>query len=207
MIWYSKNQTLELDIGPIPEGVQYSVSWRFGDFSFSEDENYSGDSISIPELNCDYPVENLEVYLCSGGSGEQKVSASIIENGVITEVVWSFDVIISKTPDTLPERLVSYILTPLGVVSFVVSLSLLVGAGYLLTSQISYRRKVREAYEFYQISPREAGLESGRDYTSKDSELYAIPSAHDLSSFSSSSPSQQALDEGILPPPPPPGSY
>ena len=207
VIWYSKNQTLELDIGPIPEGVQYSVSWRFGDFSFSEYENYSGDSISIPELNCDSPVENLEVYLCSGGSGEQRVSASIIENGVITEVVWSFDVIISKTPDTLPERLVSYILTPLGVVSFVVSLSLLVGAGYLLTSQISYRRKVREAYEFYQISPREAGLESGRDYTSKDSELYAIPSAPDLSSFSSSSPSQQALDEGILPPPPPPGSY
>ena len=126
---------------------------------------------------------------------------------MVTEVAWSFDVIISKTPDTLPERLVSYILTPLGIVSFVVSLSLFIGATYLLTSQISYRRKVREAYEFYQISPREVGSESGRDYTSNDSELYAIPSAPDLSSFSSSSPSEQALDEGSFPPPPPPGSY
>ena len=126
---------------------------------------------------------------------------------MITEVAWSFDVIISKTPDTLSERLVSYILTPLGIVSFVVSLSLLIGASYILTSQISYRRKVREAYEFYQINPREVGSESDRDYTSNDSELYAIPRAPDLSSFSSPSPSQQALDEDGFPPPPPPGSY
>ena len=117
----------------------------------------------------------------SGDSGEQRVSASIIENGVVTEVAWSFDVIISKTPDTLAERLVSYILT-LGIVSFVVSLSLFIG---YLSFDISdfLQKKVREAYEFYQISPREVGSESGRDYTSNDSELYAIPSAPDLSSF------------------------
>ena len=205
--WYSKNETLDLDIGPIPDGVQYSVVWTFGDFSFAGNENYSGDSISIPDLDCDSPDGNLEVYLCSSGSGEQRVTASIIESGATTEVVWSFDMIISKTPDKLSERLVSYILTPLGVVSFIVSLSLLLGASYLLTSQLSYRRSVREAYEFYQISPGQEDSDSAKGYSSYDSELYSIPSAPDLSSMSSSPSTERAFNEGDVPPPPPPGSY
>mgnify|MGYP001157225847 FL=1 len=206
-IWYSKNQTLDLDIGPIPEGVQYSVSWSIGDFSLSGNQSSFGDNISISELNCDSPIGNLEIYLCNGGSGEQRVTASIIENGMTTEVVWSFDMIISKTPDSLSERLVSHVLTPLGLVASIISVSLILGACYLLTSQISYRRKVREAYEFYQITPGDKSPDTDNSYSSNESQLYSIPSAPDLPSVRSIPSFNQVIDEGDIPPPPPPGSY
>ena len=53
--------------------------------------------LSIQSLDCDSPSENLEVYLCSEGTSQQQVTASMIDSGEITEIIWSFEMIISKT--------------------------------------------------------------------------------------------------------------
>ena len=204
--WYTKNQTLALEIDNIPEGVEFVISWRIGDYSLDGLE--SGEkNVSIPSLNCDSPEGNLEVYLCSEGTSSQEVTASIIDSGELTEVVWSFEMVISKTPSTLSEKVVSFILTPLGIIVTITSIASLLGMSYLVGARISYRRELNEAYQFYQISPRDNEAGASKMSSRENDFSYSLPGAPDLSSMISSTPKNQEMNQDDIPPPPPPGSY
>ena len=52
--WNSKEQSLEIVIEDIPEGVEYVISWRIGDYSL-EGLDSGGKNVSIPSLDCDSP--------------------------------------------------------------------------------------------------------------------------------------------------------
>ncbi len=205
--WYTKNETLNLDVGIIPEGVEYTISWRIGDYSLNESALMSNRNISIASLDCDSPDENLEIYLCSEGSRIIQVSALIIDSGVVTEVLWSFEMVISKSSNSFSERAVSYILTPVGIVALIISIASFFGISYLISTQISHRRKLKEAYEFYQISPRSNTVDLNRGGPKDNEFSYALPSAPDLSTMISSIPKIDSINEEDIPPPPPPGTY
>ena len=204
--WNSKEQSLEIVIEDIPEGVEYVISWRIGDYSL-EGLNSGGKNVSIPSLDCDSPSENLEIYLCSEGTSSQQVTASMIDSGETTEVIWSFEMIISKTPASLSEKVVSFVLTPLGIAVSIASIASLLGVSYLVGARIAYRRELNEAYQFYQISSRDNEVGSGKIISDGNDFSYSLPSAPDLSTMISSSNRNQEIDQGDIPPPPPPGSY
>ena len=204
--WNSKEQSLEIVIEGIPEGVEYIINWRIGDYSL-EGLDSSGKNVSIPPLDCDSPSENLEVYLCSEGTSQQQVTANMIDSGEITEVIWSFEMIISKSPSSIFEKVASFVLTPLGIAVTIASIASLLGIGYLVGARIAYKRELNEAYQFYQISP--GGNETGpsKMITNGNDFSYSIPSAPDLSSMISSSDRNQDMDKRDIPPPPPPGTH
>jgi hypothetical protein len=102
---------------------------------------------------------------------------------------------------------VSFILTPSGIVIAIVAISSLLGASYLVGARISYRRELNEAYQFYQISSRDNETGLPKANSNEYDFSYSLPSAPDLSSMISSSRNNQAIDQDDIPPPPPPGSY
>ena len=204
--WDTKDHVLEIGIENIPEGVEYIISWKIGDYSL--EGLYSGDNnVSMPSLDCDSPEVNLEVYLCSEGTSLQQVSASMIDSGELTEMTWTFEMVISKTPTSLSEKVVSFILTPSGVVIAIAAIASLLGISYLVGARISYRRELNEAYQFYQISSRDNETGLAKANSNENDFSYSLPSAPDLSSMISSSSNNQAIDQDDIPPPPPPGSY
>ena len=186
--------------------MEYVISWRIGDYSL-EGLDSGGKNVSIPSLDCDSPNENLEVYLCSEGTSPQQVTASMIDSGEITEVILSFEMIISKTPASLSEKVASFVLTPLGIAVTIASIASLLGVSYLVGARIAYRRELNEAYNFYQISPRDNEAGSSKIISDGNDFSYSLPSAPDLSSMISSSNRNQDIDQGDIPPPPPPGTY
>ena len=204
--WNSKDQSLEILIEDIPEGVEYVIGWRIGDYSL-EGLDSGGKNVSIPSLDCDSPSDNLEVYLCKEGTGSQNITASMIDSGEITEVILNFEMIISKTPASISEKVVSFVLTPLGIAVTIASIASLLGVGYLVGARIAYRRELKEAYQFYQISPGDNEAGSGKMISEGNDFSYSLPSAPDLSSMISASNRNQHIDQRDIPPPPPPGTY
>ena len=115
--------------------------------------------------------------------------------------------IISKTPTSLSEKVASFVLTPLGIAVTIASIASLLGVSYLVGTRIAYRRELNEAYNFYQISPRDNEAGSSKIISDGNDFSYSLPSAPDLSSMISSSNRNQNIDQGEIPPPPPPGTH
>ena len=183
--WESVNDTLILSIGSVPSQIETTVSWKFGDYTINENISDSGLMISIPSLDCDAPSNNLAIQLCSDGSSPQQVTALMSDSGEITEFIWNLDMIVWEPPASLGEKLVVFVLSPLGVVVSLLAVISLSGGALLIGSRSSYRRQLEEAYEFYNIKPEGGNL--GVEHQS-----YALPNAPDVSSMISGDMQRQA---------------
>ena len=174
--WESVNDSLVLSIGAVPTQVEASVSWKFGDYTLTENISDGGLKISIPSIDCDSPDSNLAIQLCSEGSSPQQVTALMVDSGEVTELVWNLDMVVWEPPLSVGEKILGFILSPAGAFVSLLGVICLIGGALLIGSRISYKRQLKEAYEFYDINPKvdSAGVEH---------QSYALPSAPDVSNL------------------------
>ncbi|MBP51399.1 MAG: hypothetical protein CMA68_04910, partial [Euryarchaeota archaeon] len=174
--WESVNDSLVLSIGSVPNQIEASVSWKFGDYTLTENISDGGLKISIPSIDCDSPDSNLAIQLCSEGSSPQQVTALMVDSGEVTELVWNLDMVVWEPPLSVGEKILGFILSPAGAVVSLLGVICLIGGALLIGSRISYKRQLKEAYEFYDINPEVNNV--GVEHQS-----YALPSAPDVSSM------------------------
>ena len=173
-----------LSIGAVPTQIEASVSWKFGDYTLTENISDSGYMISIPSIDCDSPDSNLAIQLCSEGSSPQQVTALMVDSGEVTEFVWNLDMAVWEPPLSVSEKILGFILSPMGAIVSLLGVICLIGGALLIGSRISYKRQLKEAYEFYNIN-------SDSDNIGVEHQGYALPSAPDVSSLLSGGEQKQ----------------
>jgi len=91
-------------------------------------------------------------------------------------IVWDIDMVVWSPPSSLSERLLEFLISPVGMaVSLIVVVSLL-GMLVLGIRRVSYNRRLEDAYKEYDIKPTEFAL-------SPEFQGYDLPSAPDLSAM------------------------
>ena len=175
-VWDAVNESLVLSVGSIPDDVAVTLSWQFGDYTLTENVSSDGRGVLIEPIDCEARDNTLTIYLCDQGSGPQQITATLLDSDHITALVWDIDMEVWIPPDTLSEKLLSFITSPTGlVVAFVLLLSLVGGCVYTV-SRISHKRKLKDAYQAYDLKPEKFTL-------SPEFQDYDLPSAPDLSAL------------------------
>ena len=173
--WDAVNDTLVLTISAIPPQVEAGISWQFGDFTLTDNVSSDSKTVAILPIDCEARDGTLTIYLCDQGSGPQQVTATIVDSGVTTVLVWNLDMDVWIPPPTLLERVFSFIVSPLGIVATLVLLVTVIGGGAYAGMRLAHNRKLRDAYQAYDLKPEKFALSS-------EFSQYELPAAPDLSS-------------------------
>jgi len=172
-LWDAVNESLVLSIGPIPENVVVSLSWQFGDYTLTENVSSDGRGIVIEPIDCDAGDTTLTIYLCGQGSGPQQITATLVDSGQTTVFVWDIDMDVWIPPETLSEKLLSFVTSPTGLAVTLVALLSMIGGCVYAVGRFSHKRKLKDAYEAYDLKPEKFSL-------SPEFQDYDLPSAPDL---------------------------
>ena len=172
-LWDAVNESLVLSIGPIPENVVVSLSWQFGDYTLTENVSSDGRGIVIEPIDCDAGDTTLTIYLCDQGSGPRQITATLVDSGQTTVFVWDIDMDVWIPPETLSEKLLSFVTSPTGLAVTLVALLSMIGGCVYAVGRFSHKRKLKDAYEAYDLKPEKFSL-------SPEFQDYDLPSAPDL---------------------------
>ena len=142
--WDAVNDTLVLTMSAIPSQVEAGISWQFGDFTLTDNVSSDGKTVVIRPIDCEARDGTLTIYLCDQGSGPQQVTATIVDSGFTTVLVWNLDMDVWIPPPTLLERVFSFIVSPLGIVVTLVLLVTVIGGGAYAGMRLTHNRKLRE---------------------------------------------------------------
>ncbi len=181
--WDAVNESLILTTEGIPDAVGATLSWSFGDYTMTTTEgselwNVSDDGkrVTILPINCESADTSLEIYLCNQGDGPQQASLKISEPGVTTQIIWDIDMQVWQPPSSFAERLIEFVVSPVGLSVTIIVMSILLSMIVLVIRRISYNRRLEDAYKAYDIKPGEFSL-------SPEFQEYELPSAPDLSAM------------------------
>ena len=174
--WDAVNESLVLRVEGIPDSVEATLIWNLGDYTLTMNVSEGGKGVEIMPIDCESGVTPIEIYLCDHGSGPQQATLTISELGETTMIVWDIDMVVWSPPSSLSERLLEFLISPVGMaVSLIVVVSLL-GMLVLGIRRVSYNRRLEDAYKEYDIKPTEFAL-------SPEFQGYELPSAPDLSAM------------------------
>jgi hypothetical protein len=175
-LWDAVNESLVLSIGSIPENVVVSLSWQFGDYTLTENVSSDGRGVVIEPIDCEAGDTTLTIYLCDQGSGPQQITATLVDSGQTTVFVWDIDMDVWIPPETLSEKLLSYVTSPTGLAATLVVLLSVIGGCVYAVGRFSHKRKLKDAYEAYNLKPEKFSL-------SPEFQDYDLPSAPDLNAL------------------------
>jgi len=173
--WDAVNDTLVLTMSAIPSQVEAGISWQFGDFTLTDNVSSDGKTVVIRPIDCEARDGTLTIYLCDQGSGPQQVTVTMVDSGFTTVLIWDLDMDVWIPPPTLLERVFSFIVSPLGIVVTLVLLVTVIGGGAYAGMRLAHNRKLRDAYQAYDLKPEKFALSS-------EFSQYELPAAPDLNS-------------------------
>jgi len=176
LAWDAVNESISFAIFSIPDDVVATLSWQFGDYTLTENVSSDSKGVLIEPIDCEVRDTTLTIYLCDQGSGPQQVTATIVDSGHTTTLVWDIDMVVWKQPETLSEKLLSLVTSPVGLAATIVLLLSLVGGCVYAVGRISHKRNLKDAYQAYNLSPEKFTLSS-------EFQDYDLPSAPDLSAL------------------------
>jgi len=175
-MWDAVNESLDFAIGSIPNNVVVTISWQIGDYTLIENVSSDGRGVFIEPIDCEARDTTLTIYLCNQGSSPQQLTATLVDSGQTTIFLWDIDMDVWITPETLSEKLFSFVTSPTGLaVTIVLLLSVMGGCTYAV-GRFSHKRKLKDAYEAYNLKPEKFTL-------STEFLDYDLPSAPDLSAL------------------------
>ena len=174
--WDAVNESLILNIANIPDSVDATLSWNFGDYTLTANVSEDGKSVVILPIDCESGDTSLEVYLCGQGDSPQQASLTISESSETTQIVWDIDMEVWIPPPSLSERLLEIIFSPTGLAATLLVVVSLLGLVVLSIRRVSHNRRLEDAYKAYDIK-------SGEFSMSPEFQDYELPSAPDLSSM------------------------
>ena len=122
-------------------------------YTLTENVSSDGRGVLIEPIDCDARDTTLTIYLCDQGSGPQQVTATLLDSDHTTVLVWDIDMGVWIPPDTLSEKLLSFITSPTGLAVTIVLLLSLVGGCVYTVGRISHKRKLKDAYQAYDLKP------------------------------------------------------
>jgi len=158
--------------------VDTEIIWEIGDYNLKENISNQGTRLDINSLECGKNKDNLTILLCSNGTSDQQIKATIVDSGVTTEFVWDIDMVIWIPPPTFTEIVLTFFTSSIGLV-FISSIVLAIGViGLFVNIRISKKKELEEAYTAYNIPSVKF------DYT-PDYSKTVLPSAPDLLSLES----------------------
>jgi len=131
--------------------------------------------VVIRPIDCEARDGTLTIYLCDQGSGPQQVTVTMVDSGFTTVLIWDLDMDVWIPPPTLLERVFSFIVSPLGIVITLVLLVTVIGGGAYAGMRLAHNRKLRDAYQAYDLKPEKFALSS-------EFSQYELPAAPDLNS-------------------------
>lgn len=152
LVWDSANESLMISISGISENVDSRITWALGNYSLTSNISLDGMGISLPPIDCNQPWGDLEDRLCQDGSGAHNVSATVVDSGVTTEVVWELSIEIWFKPEP-PRGVLVTLFETVGLVGVIGFILILVVASILAGTRLSYNRKLQDALDAYGITP------------------------------------------------------
>jgi hypothetical protein len=176
--WDAVNDTLVFGLNNIPTQVSTEITWKIGDYDLKENISNQGTRLDINSLECGKNKDNLTILLCSNGTSNQQIKATILDSGITTEFVWDIDMVVWIPPPTFTEILLSFFTSSVGLV-FISSIVLAIAViGLFVNIRMSRKKELEEAYTAYNIPS--VKLDYSPDYSKT-----VLPSAPDLSSLES----------------------
>ena len=171
--WDSANESFSISLSGIQTSVGANIAWSMSGYSLEMNSSQGGKLLIMLPINCNDPINNLQVQVCDEGVSVQKIRAVISEDGYYTEIEWSIMVSTWIEPEN-ENRLFSAISSPAGIVVVIVSLIGLVGGGVFLGARISRARELQEALEAYGVNPERLAIRP-------ENKGLDLPAAPDLS--------------------------
>ncbi|MBV43663.1 MAG: hypothetical protein CMA54_02645 [Euryarchaeota archaeon] len=177
-VWDSANESLEITISRISGNVDKTIAWMFEDYSLASNVSSDGMQLFLPPIDCNHPITDLEVQLCSEGNALQTVTARISDSGEDTEIVWEITVSVWSKPSTSSGGLATSLFQAAGVVGLVVLVVGIAAAGTIAGMRATHNRKLQDALEAYGVTP-------GRLAVNPESRGLNLPPAPEVPSISS----------------------
>ena len=189
-VWDSANESLEITISGISGDVDKTITWMFDELNMGEHgisragyslaSNVSSDGMRLflPPVDCNQPVTDLEVQLCSEGNAVQTITARIADSGEDTEIVWEITVKVWFKPTSSSGSLVASLYQTAGILGLVIFVVGITAAGVIAGMRVAHNRKLQDALEAYGVSPERLAVRP-------ESRGLNLPSAPDIPGISS----------------------
>jgi subtilisin-like proprotein convertase family protein/subtilisin family serine protease len=185
VVWDSANESLEITISGISGNVDKSITWMFEDYSLASNVSSDGMRLFLPPIDCNQPITDLEVQLCSEGNSQQTVTARISDSGEDTEIVWEITVRVWFEPSTSSGGLVGSLFQAAGVVGLVILVVGITAGGAIAGRMVAHNKKLQDAFEAYGVTPDRLAV-------SPENRGLNLPSAPEIPGISS----DDGVDEG-----------
>tara|TARA_Y100001960_G_C14480187_1_gene731393 strand:- start:432 stop:836 length:405 start_codon:yes stop_codon:yes gene_type:complete len=106
----------------------------------------------LKPLDCNNPINNLQIQVCDEGVSIQTVTARVSEQGYYTDLEWS--VLVSTWVEPRPESgFVATVVSSAGVIGAVIFLIGLAGGGTIIGTRYAESRKLQDALDAYGVTP------------------------------------------------------
>ena len=152
ILWDSANQSFTISLSGIQPTVGAEITWMMGGFSLEPNTSQNGKLVMLKPLDCNNPINNLQIQVCDEGVSIQTVTARVSEQGYYTDLEWS--VLVSTWVEPRPESgFVATVVSSAGVIGAVIFLIGLAGGGAIIGTRYAESRKLQDALDAYGVTP------------------------------------------------------